>query len=373
MKLAVLLSRLSNGGLERVQSTLVSGLHARGATVMLAAGQIQHRFPGDFPDATPVLEIAGKGPSSFPVGLYRFLRDRQPDCLFTTSNDAACIALAMKRLFFPKLRVIVTQHLSLSGPIGHAKGMKKLKLYLEGKLMGLTLPWADQIVAVTQQVACDLSRVTGIAVENIRVIHNPIIGDNFATLEAAPAPATPWQDDRGPIVIFMGRFSVEKRLDLLLDAFTRLHPRHRARLLLLGDGPLRGEVEARIARERIEDRCAIAGYVDNVFPLLRTAQLLVLPSDYEGFGNVLVEAMACGVQVVATDCPHGPSEILASGRYGQLVPTGNADALHDAMERSLTGGFHVPAHLLRMRSAEFGVSKAIDAYWDVAAMACPKG
>lgn len=366
MRLAIVMSRLSNGGLERVQSNLAHEFCARGIDTTLAIGRILHRQAGDFPPAATLVEIAGRGPASFPAGLFRFLKRNRPDCVFTTSNDLACVAIALRRLAFPRMRVISTHHLSLSGPLGQARGMRRMKLLAVRALMRRMLAAADGIVAVTQQVADDLVAQVGLDPARIRVIHNPIVGEDFDRLVHAPVPTLPWIEDGSPVVVFAGRLSPEKRPDLVLDAFRALTRERAVRLLILGDGPLRSQVQQRIVDEGLDGRCVLAGHVDNVFPLMATADVLVLASDYEGFGNVLVEAMACGVQVVATDCPHGPAEILAGGRYGQLVPTGDAPALAAALARSLSGERRVEPAVLRQRAGEFGVARAADAYLDTA-------
>lgn len=373
MKVAIVMSRLANGGLERVQCNLARGFHARGIETIVATGRVLHRYPGDFPDEVRVEEIAN-GRWGFPVGLYRFLRRERPHCVFTTSNDIACLAALLKRWRFPRMRVITTHHLSLSGPLDQSRGLQRAKLELVLALMRATLPMADGHVAVTHQVAADLSARTVLALDRIAVIHNPIVGGRVPDPAATTVPALPWVEDGSPIVAFAGRLAPEKRLDLLLDAFRELSRVRSVRLLILGDGPLRGDVERRIAAEGFASRCALIGQVDNVFPFIGLADVLVLPSDYEGFGNVLVEAMACGVQVVATDCPHGPREILADGRYGQLVPMGNAIDLRDAIERSLSGTFRIDPERLRARAGEFGIDRAVEAYLAIAtATSAPPG
>jgi glycosyltransferase involved in cell wall biosynthesis len=367
VNLAIVLSRLSNGGLERVQSSLVKEFTARGMRVAVAAGQVLHRRSGDFPGHVEIDEVAAWGIWSFPLGLYRFFKRTRPQCVFTTSNDVACIAIVLKRLFFPAVSVIVTQHQSLSGPIGYARGLKRLKLRLVRACMKGLLPKADGFVAVTRQVADDLAQQTGLDVTRIRVVHNPIVGDDLDEFAAAPSTVVPWPKNDAPVIVFAGRLSPEKRLDLLLDAFTQLRCSQEARLLILGDGPQRSWVEQRIRAQGLGDSCVAMGFVENVLPLIASSHVLVLPSDYEGFGNVLVEAMACGVQVIATSCPHGPAEILDNGRYGQLVPTGDVAALQEAMERSLSGVAYVPPDVLRSRAAQFGTGRAADLYLELAA------
>ncbi|MDI9238831.1 glycosyltransferase [Lysobacter sp. LF1] len=363
MKVAIVMSRLSNGGLERVQSHLAHAFAARGVDTVVAAGRVLHRHSGDFPDAVEVIEIARPGRFAFPFGLYRFLRQTRPDCLFTSSNDVACIAVVLKRLCFPRMRVIATHHLSLSGPIERATGWQRVKLLVVRTLMRALLGRADGHVAVTQEVASDVSAQTGLDPAHIRVIHNPIIGDDFTSRVAEAAPALPWP---GPVIVFAGRLAPEKRIDLLVDAFETLPPSHDARLLIVGDGPQRAALVQRLAQPALKGRCFLTGFVANVFPWLAASDVLVLPSDYEGFGNVLVEAMACGIQVISTDCPHGPREILDNGRHGQLIPTGDATALRDALERTLSGQVRFDPAQLRARAAEFGIDRAAQAYLEIA-------
>lgn len=365
MKITIVLSRLENGGLERVQSNLAWELHARGYDLTIVAGRVKHRHPGDFPDDVRVVEIARSSKWLFPVGLYRFLRRESPDCVYTTSNDVAWLTLLIKRLWFRNTRVIVTQHLSITGPIALAKGAARAKLLINAMLMRRTLGMADEIIAVTHDVAADLASTARLPLSDVRVIHNPIIGPGFDQMLSAPA-VQPWAVRTFPTLVFAGRLSPEKRTDLLLDAFIALRRTHEARLVILGDGPLREQLQARIESEGLAGACVMTGFVSNVLPLIREADVLVLPSDYEGFGNVLVEAMACGVQVVATDCPHGPSEVLEGGRYGQLVPPGDVAELEAAIRRSVSGEFFVDPALLRIRAAQFGTAAATDKYLDAA-------
>jgi glycosyltransferase involved in cell wall biosynthesis len=175
----------------------------------------------------------------------------------------------------------------------------------------------------------------------------------------------PWLDDSVPVVVFVGRLSPVKRVDLLLAAYRDIRRKMPVRLLIVGSGPLQGWVEHQAVQYGFQRDCALTGFVENVLPLIRRSQVLVLPSDYEGFGNVLVEAMACGTQIVATDCPHGPSEILDNGTYGQLVPTGDVVALEEAIRSVLEHRFVVPAETLRDRAQAFTLDKAVDAYLEV--------
>ncbi|AGA31717.1 glycosyl transferase, group 1 [Thioalkalivibrio nitratireducens DSM 14787] len=137
-------------------------------------------------------------------------------------------------------------------------------------------------------------------------------------------------------------------------------------MLIVGDGPERPSIEAQVREMGLADVVRLAGTVQNPLPLMAGSGVLVLPSRFEGLGNVLIEAMACGTQVVSTDCPHGPAEILDGGRYGQLVPVSDPAALAAAIERSLNGEFRVEPDVLRARAAEFSVERATRRYLELA-------
>jgi glycosyltransferase involved in cell wall biosynthesis len=169
---------------------------------------------------------------------------------------------------------------------------------------------------------------TGIGARRARIetIPNPFDFAAMKTLAAAPAGLP-----RRPYLIHVGRFSGQKRHDLLLDAFARLDPGLRLVLLAADDARLKAMIEARGLAGRVE----VAGFQQNPFPWIAPANLLVLCSDHEGLPNVIVEALALGVPVVSTDCPSGPREILGQALPDCLVPTGDAEALAGAMTRAL--------------------------------------
>jgi glycosyltransferase involved in cell wall biosynthesis len=152
----------------------------------------------------------------------------------------------------------------------------------------------------------------------------------------------------------------EKNQALLFHAFALLLETVDARLMLLGEGPLRGKLEALSRKLGVADKIVMPGFVTDPAPFYRTADLFVLSSDYEGFGNVIVEALACGLPAVSTDCPSGPAEILENGRFGQLTPVGDAVALADAMAESLAAEHDREA--LRRRAADFSPARAAKQY-----------
>lgn len=196
-------------------------------------------------------------------------------------------------------------------------------------------PRADGIIPVSEGVAEDFVRVTGIERRHMTVIYNPVV---TAELEALAAEEVdhPWfRDERIPVIVNVGRLEPQKNLTLLIDAFRLLRARLAARLAIVGDGSLAGSLRDYARAGPWAEEIAFLGHRSNPFPYMARAGVFALSSHYEGFGNVLVEAMATGTPVVSTDCPHGPREILADGAYGRLVPVRDAPALALALEQTL--------------------------------------
>jgi glycosyltransferase involved in cell wall biosynthesis len=164
----------------------------------------------------------------------------------------------------------------------------------------------------------------------------------------------------GPVIATAGRLVEVKDHQTLIAAFARLRQARPARLLIFGEGPLDTALRARAEALGVADHVVFAGYVADPAACYADADLFVLSSTSEGFGNVLVEAMAAGVPVVSTDAPHGPREILADGRFGALVRVGDVGALAAAMAAMLDSP--TPADALARRAADFAIERIADAY-----------
>jgi glycosyltransferase involved in cell wall biosynthesis len=166
------------------------------------------------------------------------------------------------------------------------------------------------------------------------------------------------------VIVATGRLAPQKNFPLLLQAFALLRRQRPARLLILGEGRLRPQLEALIAELGLGEDVALPGFVTNPYAAFARASLFVLSSDYEGLGNVLIEAMACGCPVVSTNCPSGPAEILEGGRLGELVPVKDAAALSAAMLRALDTP-RASADALRRRGAYFSQERSAERYLEL--------
>ncbi|HEX6367793.1 MAG TPA: glycosyltransferase [Longimicrobium sp.] len=223
---------------------------------------------------------------------------------------------------------------------------------LRGRLLRATLPHlyprADHIVTLAQGVRRDLLKLVPQIEGRVSVIPNA--GLNDADAEVGPPESRP----SGPVLVASGRLAEQKGFSYLLDALRILRERIPATLWLLGEGPLRGQLQEQAERLGIADAVRFLGFRADPHAFVRAADVFVLSSIYESFGNVIVEAMAVGTPVVAANCPYGPAEIIHDGVNGVLVPPRDPAALADAVQRLLDE----PA--LRARVGEAGRARARD-------------
>ncbi len=183
-------------------------------------------------------------------------------------------------------------------------------------------PWADTVIAVSEGVADDLVSCLGLSRAQITVIPNPVVSDDIEALANEPLEHPWFAPGAPPVLLAAGRLTTQKAFPTLLQAFARLVPERDLRLMILGEGPDRGALQAEIDALGLGARVALPGFDPNPFRYLARARLFVLSSAWEGLPGVLIQAMACGTPVVSTDCPSGPREVLENGRLGPLVPVG---------------------------------------------------
>jgi glycosyltransferase involved in cell wall biosynthesis len=215
-------------------------------------------------------------------------------------------------------------------------------------------------------VAQDLSTATGIPRERISTIYNPVVPPELLTRAKAPLEHPWFEPDSPPVLLGVGRLSAQKDFPTLLRAFARVRRLRPARLIILGEGKRPGYRPELLALARelgVGEDVQLPGFAENPYAYMARASVFVMSSAWEGLPSVLVEALACGCPVVSTDCPSGPREILQGGRYGRLVPVGDAEALAKAILATLDAP--PDGEMLRTRGAEFSVGASTQRYLDV--------
>ncbi len=333
-RLAIFVPSMLGGGAERIALNLARGISERGYVVDLVLAEAQGPYLAELPESVRVVDLkASRTLKSLP-GLVRYLRRERPQAMLSVLAHANLIALWARRLADVPSRVVVSVRNTLSRSAQHSPSLRN-NLML--KLIRRYYPWADGIVAVSKGVADDLSQVAGIARDRIQVIYNPIVTPTLREKARAPLDHPWFMNGQAPVVLSVGRLTATNQKDFptLIEAFAQVRRSRPARLMILGEGEQRANLEAMVKKLGLEQDVLLPGFVANPYPYMRRASVFVLSSRWEGLPGVLIEGLYCGAPLIATDCPSGPREILKDGQYGQLVPVGDANALARAIELAL--------------------------------------
>lgn len=354
-RIAIYMPGFYSGGVERQHLRLAPQLAARGHDVSFVVHEIKGSLKDEVPPEFRVTALGAKRAMAAVRPLARFLKAERPDILVANMGHPNLIALLASRIAGEPSRIIASQHNHLTQQtVAERRWQHKILPFLYRRF----LHRADAIVAVSAGVADDLARVAAIPRERISVIYNPAVPENIDALAAEPVNH-PWlvADREHPVVLAIGRLVAMKDLPTLLKAIAALPD---VRLIVLGEGPMRDGLAEEAMRLGISERVDFIGFQANPYAYLRLASAFVLSSRYEGFANVVAEALACGIPVVSTDCPSGPSEILDNGAFGRLVPVGDSAAMASALADTLSAPVNREA--LRERGKAFSVRVAADAY-----------
>ncbi len=356
--LSVFVAGLAHGGVGKMRVHLINEFARRGLRVDLLLADMDSPYLQKVDPAVRVIDV-GTSHALFgiPRLAYYLLRER-PHVMLTQRVRVNVLALRAKRLVNSQTRIFVTANTNITRQLESAKPKKRQK---QLALIRRYYPHNTGIIAISRGVGDDLAKILGWPSERITTAPNPVVTPELYRLAKAP-PEHPWfHDDGPPVILGVGRLEPQKDFTTLLEAFALLRQRHPCRLMILGEGKLRRELTELAKRLNIQDSLRMPGFVTNPYPYMAHASLFTLSSAWEGFGNVLAEALALGTPVVATDCPNGPSEILEQGRYGPLVPMKNPEALAEAMEKTLASP---PDRNLLREAAQrrYTVERSADAY-----------
>jgi glycosyltransferase involved in cell wall biosynthesis len=357
-KVACFIPDLSDGGAQRAVIKLVGGILARGLAVDLVLVNREGVHLRRVDARARVVDLAAGRVAKAIVPLARYIARARPRALISFLSHANVVAVAARALARADTRLAVVEQNTVSAV--------RSRLRRDGWLPPLVrraYTRADAVVGVSEGVAHDLVSRLGVPPDRVSVIPNPVV--DAALLEAAAAAADhPWfAKDCARVFVAAGRLAPQKDFPTLLRAFRMLREKKAARLMILGEGEERARLEAMIVEMRLTEDVALPGFVENPYACMSRAAAFVLSSRWEGLPTVLIEALACGCPVVATDCPSGPREILSGGKYGALVPVGDQAAMCDAMAQALEA--RPRAGVLKERAARYSVERAVSQYLEL--------
>lgn len=358
-RLAIFVHALSGGGAERAMFNLACGFSAQGIPVDLLLLRAEGIYLSQLPAAVRLVNLGGgKLWQCFPA-LVRYLQYEKPPVMLSTLDDTNLAAIVARQFVGRQTRLVVNVQNTISEDAKHATALKTRVMPLFSQWL---LPWADAIVPVSHGVAEDLGHL-GIPAALIQVIPNPVVSPGLWE-KAQEAVDHPWfAQGQPPVILGVGRLNQQKDFGTLIRAFAQLRQQRPARLMILGEGEEQQALMALIQDLSLSADVDLPGFVENPYAYMAKSSVFVLSSLYEGLPSVLIEAMATGVAVVATDCKSGPLEILDEGRFGRLVPIRDIPAMASAMAAMLDNP--VAPETLRQRAMEFSLEQSLIQYAQV--------
>ena len=337
--ISIVLPSLRGGGAERVMLNIANALVHKGYTVDLVLVAATGPYLAEVENGITVVNLASNHSSTSIPALISYLRRRRPRVLISSLPHISIATLIARHLSMVNCRAIIVEHNTISQTVAHSSSIKTKLLPL---LMRLSYKYSDAIVGVSKGVALDLEAQIKLPSGSITVIYNPVITGRLEA-QALETLDHPWfQLDSPPVVVGIGRLTPAKNFSLLIDAFNKVRQKQEAKLVILGDGQERSELEALTSALGLHDDVSLPGFVPNPYNFLKHCAVFVLSSRWEGLPTVLIEALACGAPVLSTDCPSGPREILRGGKLGSLVSVNDSESLAAAIIGQISGNSPLP-------------------------------
>lgn len=323
------LPNLSHGGVERMTLSLSNKFTQDGFSCSIALREFKGELLPHLDSRVNIIELAPKNIIQFIPALSKIISKTKPTAVITAFPDIGLLSWIAVKLTRSKTKIIHGVHdtHSLSSKIPGIFGWVKYKYLL---LLAFIIYYlADELVAVSQGLEQELATQFRINNSKVHVIYNPIIPDDFFERFHSIKPHKKTNDYVN--IIAIGRLVHQKGFDLLIKSLSEVNTRHKWNLSIYGNGPEYQNLSKLILNLGLSSKIKLYGFTSDPFAKLAEADLFVMPSRHEGFGNVLVEALACETSVIAADCSHGPREILVNGEYGKLVPPENTIILSEAI------------------------------------------
>jgi glycosyltransferase involved in cell wall biosynthesis len=316
--------------------------------VDLLAMKLEGGHAARIPEGVNVIPLKARHSLTSIGEIAEYLKRAKPDALLVAKDRAGRAALRAKSRARSDVPVFIRLGTNLSAALEKKSAFNR---WLRIAPMRRAYKNVTGVIAVSDGVKDDTEKVTGLERRRIHVIRNPVITPRLDELASEDAPHEWLHRKPLPVIIGMGRLTRQKGFDVLVRAFAEIQNGTPSRLILLGEGQDRQDLLELAQQLRVSERFLLAGFQRNPYAWLARADLFVLSSAWEGSPNALTEALALGVPSVSTDCPSGPNEILARGRYGPLVPVGDSERLANAMRITLRTP--KPAPILREAVAEY--------------------
>jgi glycosyltransferase involved in cell wall biosynthesis len=356
---------LKGGGAERNVINLVNNLDKEKYQVFIVAGNVEGKFQEGVSDSIKIINLKCNGLFSFLIKLCRYLKIENPDILVSALPHINTISAISIFFLRSKTKLVITEHTTFSMLPSTARTLTKrlAAKFILPTLMKIFYPVARVIICVSNGVAEDLSLILKNS-QKIKIIYNPVTEEKIYSLSEENLVEDSVLFEKEPVIIAIGRLVKAKDYPTLLNAFKIVLEKKSAKLIILGEGPEEVFIKKLVKDLRILEKVFFLGFKKNPYKYLKNSSVFVLSSIREGFGNVIVEAMACGVPVVATDCKSGPAEIIQNGVNGILVEQQNPEKLAEAILEILNNSEFSKnlSEAGKLRAQYFSIEKSVKNY-----------
>ena len=331
MKVVFFIPTLESGGAEKVTSILCNQFISNGYEVELVLIKKVGPYLNHLHSNIKIVNL-NKNRSLFCIfKFYKYIKQSKPDIIISALDNANIISAIVKKFFFPKIKLIITCHSTISKEFKYSDNYKA---YFLKKLMKYTFCYAEKIIAVSNGVALDLKNILKIDSEKIKIIYNPVYSEDILELGKLENNFK-WFHKEYKIFISIGRLTDVKNYELLIDSFNIVKDKINSKLIIIGEGPLRFELQNQIESLNLHDFVFLAGYLDNPYNWLSNSDVFVVSSKWEGLSCALIEAMSFNLNIVSSNCYSGPIEILENGKWGLIANQNNKEDLSNLMLKSI--------------------------------------
>lgn len=351
---------LIGGGAERVIVHLANNLDRDVYTPMLALGEKEGPYLKELRDDVAVYELGAVRARRATRAILKLVRSLRPSTVVSTLGLNFAVALASP--FFPKgTRVILREGSSPSAFLKEVERTSRARASFYRSMYRLLYSRADKVICQSDYMLNDLMMNLSLPRAKLERVYNPVDFDKIrALVESVDSPYT----GAGPHLVTVGNMTYAKACDVLLEAFKLVREQYSsAHLTFVGDGDNRQSLEALTESLGLRESINFAGFQSNPFAYVKHASLFVSSSRYEGFSNVILEALACGTPVVATDCPSGNREVIEEGVNGWLAKPEDAASLAETMARAIVEQSELDRGSIRAAcESRFSVSHILKLY-----------
>lgn len=360
-KLLFVISSLVGGGSERVITTILNHLNKEKYEISLVLFIKGGHYLSQIPDDVKLYDLKKKSRFSFLRlifclnGLFRKIK---PNTVISFMAYTNLVVLLAKFLSGCKFNLVISIRTNLGYANLFAK-FKRIKYFLYKR----TFNFADHIVVPSVGIKKDLEKTFGIDQKKINIINNPIDLEKIKELKEELVEDLEIEKCK-PFLITVGSLTRPKGYHYLLRAFSIIKKEIDEKFLILGTGKDEAKLKSLVNELGIREEVFFLGFQKNPYKFMKTASIFIISSIWEGFPNVILEAMVCGVPVISTDCPFGPREIITNGKNGILVPPADEKALSEAIlallkDSALRRNFSEEG---KKRAEDFRIEKIIPQY-----------